>query len=82
MANHETKRHCQGCGAPLPYRRTRKTMLCQKCNGRQVGQRAYRGAGLASVRWLRRVARWTGILEFAVSLFYQASRIVRGLRHE
>lgn len=73
-ANHETKRHCLDCGKPLPYRRTRKTGFCQKCNGKRAGQRAYKAAGLAPIRWLIRVARWTQDKELAVSLVYQASR--------
>jgi DNA-directed RNA polymerase subunit RPC12/RpoP len=79
-ANHETKRHCLDCGKPLPYRRTRKTLLCQRCNGKRVGRRAYGDAGLACVRWLMRVAHWTDDLDLAVRLIYQASRVVQGAR--
>lgn len=71
-AFHETKRHCQTCGAPLPYRRARKTLLCQKCNGKNVGQRG-RGS-VARLKWMYRAAKHTDDPKLAVNLIYQISR--------
>jgi hypothetical protein len=74
-AFHETKRHCEGCGKPLPYKRKRKLELCQKCNGRRQGQKGKgASANLACLKWMYRAAKHTDDPKLAVDLVYQISR--------